>query len=216
MFDKNEITDLIKKHPVFSSLSNDRLSAIVHDERCAVFSNRGGDRISANGNGLFLITSGNLLVYRKGSGLPVLLQRLERGRLFGAASLFCEENEEVTELRADGDTSAFFIPIELIKELIRDDSTFALSYISFLSGKIRFLNRRMSELSAPSVTQKLAAYLLREESGIAKTKVKLASALGVGRASLYRALDELAEMGLISLDGKGVTVIDKEGLSNII
>ena len=74
----------------------------------------------------------------------------------------------------------------------------------------------MSELSAPSVTQKLAAFLLREENGIAQTKVKLASALGVGRASLYRALDELTESGLISVDGKSVTVIDSEGLSNII
>ena len=33
---------------------------------------------------------------------------------------------------------------------------------------------------------------------------------------LYRALDELTEMGLISLDGRNVTVIDPKGLSSII
>ncbi len=216
MFDKGEITNLIKKHPVFSLLSDDKLSALVLDNRCAVFSVLDGDKVSANGLGLFLIISGKLLVYRKGNGPPVLLQRLGYGKLFGAASLFCDENEDVTELRAEGNAAAFFIPIELIRELIRNDSAFALSYITFLSGKIRFLNRRMSELSAPSVTQKLAAFLLREENCIAQTKVKLASALGIGRASLYRALDELAGMGLISLDGRGVTVIDRNGLSDII
>ncbi|MBE6582097.1 MAG: Crp/Fnr family transcriptional regulator [Ruminococcaceae bacterium] len=216
MFDKGEITALLKKHPIFRSLSDVKLSDIVSDSRCKTVSASDGEEISANGLGLFLIISGSVLVFRKGNGLPVLLQRLEKGKVFGAASLFSEENEAVTILRADGDASAFFMPIGLITGLIRDNSAFALSYVTFLSGKIRFLNKRISELSAPSVTQKLAAYLTREENSIAQTKVKLASALGIGRASLYRALDELTELGLISVDGRSVTVIDPEGLSSII
>ncbi len=216
MFDNGEITALLKKHPIFRSLSDVKLFEIGSDGRCRTVSASDGAEISANGLGLFLILSGSVLVFRKGNGLPVLLQRLEKGKVFGAASLFSEEKEDVTMLRAEGDASAFFLPIGLITELIENDSAFALSYIAFLSGKIRFLNRRMSELSAPSVTQKLASFLLREESSIAQTKVKLASALGIGRASLYRSLDELSEMGLISVDGKSVTVIDREGLSSII
>ena len=216
MFDKGEITALLKKHPIFRSLSDVKLSDIVSDSRCKTVSASDGEEISANGLGLFLILTGSVLVFRKGNGLPVLLQRLEKGKVFGAASLFSEENEAVTILRADGDASAFFMPIGLITGLIRDNSAFALSYVTFLSGKIRFLNKRISELSAPSVTQKLAAYLTREENTIAQTKVKLASALGIGRASLYRALDELTELGLISVDGRNVTVIDSERLSSII
>lgn len=216
MFDRDEIIDLLKKHSIFGTLSDAKLSQIASDTRCKIKSAANGEEISAKGLGLFLIISGSVLVFRKGNGLPVLLQRLESGRVFGAASLFSDENQDVTVLRAENDASVFFLPIELISELVQTDSAFALSYITFLSGKIRFLNRRISELSAPSVTQKLAAFLLREEEDIAQTKVKLASALGIGRASLYRALDELAEMGLISLDGKSVTVIDPNGLSNII
>lgn len=216
MLDKGEITALLSKHPIFRSLPEKKLSEILSDLRCKTVSAADGEEVSANGLGLFLILSGSVLVFRKGHGLPVLLQRLEKGKVFGAASLFSEENESVTILRAEGDASAFFLPIGLIEELIRDNSTFALSYVTFLSGKIRFLNKRMSELSAPSVTQKLAAFLTRKENSIAQTKVKLASALGVGRASLYRALDELTELGLISVDGRNVTVIDPEGLSSII
>lgn len=216
MTDYGEITALLCKHPIFRSLSDSKLSDIVSDMRCKKASASDGEEISANGLGLFLILSGSVLVFRKGNGLPVLLQRLEKGKVFGAASLFGGENEAVTILRAEGDATAFFMPIGLIEELIRENSVFALSYITFLSGKIRFLNKRMSELSAPSVTQKLAAYLMREENGIAQTKVKLASALGIGRASLYRALDELTELGLISVNGRSVTVIDPEGLSSII
>jgi CRP-like cAMP-binding protein len=216
MLDKGEITALLKKHPIFGSLEDKRLSEIASDVRCKTFTSFNGEEISSNGLGLFMIISGSVLVFRKGNGLPVLLQRLEKGKVFGAASLFSEETEDVTILRAEGDASTFFLPIGLITELICENSDFALSYVTFLSEKIRFLNKRMSELSAPSVTQKLAAFLLRKENGIAQTKVKLASALGIGRASLYRALDELEETGLISVDGKNVTVIDPEGLSAII
>lgn len=216
MLDKGEITALLKKHPIFGSLEDKRLSEIASDVRCKTFTSFNGEEISSNGLGLFMIISGSVLVFRKGNGLPVLLQRLEKGKVFGAASLFSEETEDVTILRAEGDASTFFLPIALITELICENSDFALSYVTFLSEKIRFLNKRMSELSAPSVTQKLAAFLLRKENGIAQTKVKLASALGIGRASLYRALDELEETGLISVDGKNVTVIDPEGLSAII
>ena len=216
MCDNGKITALLKKHPIFGSFPESKLSGIVSDDRCRISKVACGEDISANGLGLFLIVSGSVLVFRKGNGLPVLLQRLERGKVFGAASLFSDENEDVTLLRAENSASVFFLPKDLIAELVRTDSTFAMSYISFLSEKIRFLNRRMSELSAPSVTQKVAAFLLCEEKGIAQTKVKLASALGIGRASLYRALDELTEMGLISIEGKGVTVIDSEGLSAII
>ena len=216
MLDNGEITALLKKHPIFGSLEDKRLSEIASDVRCKTFTSFTGEEISSNGLGLFMIISGSVLVFRKGNGLPVLLQRLEKGKVFGAASLFSEETEDVTILRAEGDASTFFLPIGLITELICENSDFALSYVTFLSEKIRFLNKRMSELSAPSVTQKLAAFLLRKENGIAQTKVKLASALGIGRASLYRALDELEETGLISVDGKNVTVIDPEGLSAII
>lgn len=216
MLDKGEITALLKRHPIFGSLEDKRLSEIASDVRCKTFTSFNGEEISSNGLGLFMIISGSVLVFRKGNGLPVLLQRLEKGKVFGAASLFSEETEDVTILRAEGDASTFFLPIGLITELICENSDFALSYVTFLSEKIRFLNKRMSELSAPSVTQKLAAFLLRKENGIAQTKVKLASALGIGRASLYRALDELKETGLISVDGKNVTVIDPEGLSAII
>ncbi len=216
MIVNGEIAALLKKHPIFSSLSEDTLTEILNDSRCKTVHATDSMEISSRGLGLYLILSGSVLVFRKGSGMPVLLQRLEKGRVFGAASLFSEDSEDVTVLNAEGDASAFFLPIELISELVRKDNGFALSYIAFLSGKIRFLNRRMSELSAPSVTQKVAAFLLREGNSIAQTKVKLASALGIGRASLYRALEELTEMGLISVSGKGVAVIDPVGLSDII
>ena len=138
MFSNGEITELLKKHPIFSPLSSEKLKEIVFDPRCKTVSALQGEKISSGGCGLSLITSGSVLVFRRGGGQPVLIQRLEKGRVFGAASLFCEESEDVTELKAETDAAVFFIPIALITKLIEADSNFAVAYIAFLSGKIRF------------------------------------------------------------------------------
>ncbi len=216
MLNKSEAICLLKAHSIFSSLPESTLEALLSDSRCKHISAKAGDEILLENTGLSLIVSGSLQVYRRGNGLPVLLQRLQKGKVFGAATLFSDESGQLTELRAETESEIFFMPSCLVKELVESESSFALAYISFLSGKIRFLNKRISELSAPSTTQKLAQFLLREKNDIAKTKVELASALGIGRASLYRALDELSETGLISVNGKSVTVTDREGLTKLI
>jgi CRP-like cAMP-binding protein len=218
MSNKN-VSQLLKDHPIFASVSEARLDCISKDPRCFTVSTKAGDDILDDEHyapALGLIISGTVLVYRKGGGLPVLLQRLEGGQLFGVSTLFSRTNAYVTELRAGNDCRVFFVPVTIIKELISESSEFAGDYITFLSGKIRFLNERIAELSAPTIIQKVAVFLLRGDGRIAPNKVQLASALGIGRASLYRALDEISEMGLISLQGKSVVILDREGLLKLV
>lgn len=214
----SQIVNMLKMHSIFSSITTERIEMISCDKRCFISSSKEGDDIIKVGSSpaLGLIIEGNVLVYRKGAGLPVLLQRLTEGKLFGASTLFSDSSEYQTELKAGSESKVFFIPSEIISELIISEPSFALDYVAFLSGKIRFLNERLSELSAPSALQKLASYLLKDEGRIALSRVQLASALGIGRASLYRALDELTDKGYISSDGKNVTVIDREGLMSLI
>ena len=45
--------------------------------------------------------------------------------------------------------------------------------------------------------------------------MKTADKLGVGRASLYRALDSLADSGVIKLETKKIFIIDPKGLERI-
>lgn len=215
----SQIVNLLKMHSIFSSLSSKKIETISCDDRCFISSSKDGDdiiKVGSSSSALGLILEGNVLVYRKGGGLPVLLQRLTAGKLFGASTLFSDSSEYLTELKAGSDCKVFFMPSEIISELIVGEPSFALDYVAFLSGKIRFLNERLSELSAPSALQKLSSYLLKDDGRIALSKVQLASALGIGRASLYRALDDLTEKGYISSDGKSVTVIDREGLMSLI
>jgi CRP-like cAMP-binding protein len=216
---KSQIINMLKEHSIFSSLDYKSIEKISSDPRCFIKLSKEGDDIidnCASSPALGLILEGTVLVYRKGGGLPVLLQRLTEGKLFGVSTLFCDSSEYLTELKAGSSCKVFFLPCSIITELITSTPSFAIDYIKFLSGKIRFLNGRLSELSAPSALQKLASFLIKGEGKLALSKVQLASALGIGRASLYRAIDELIEKGYISSDGKQITVKNREGLISLI
>ncbi len=90
------------------------------------------------------------------------------------------------------------------------------SYIAYLSGRIRFLTRKIDALTAGSTERKLARFLLsRAGEGldeVACSSAGLAKRLGVSRASLYRAYDALSARGLIRREGKRIRLLDAAGL----
>jgi len=81
--------------------------------------------------------------------------------------------------------------------------TSARNYIAFLSSKIRYLNRKIAELSMHGADARLLGYMKahageRGEVDMPKSMSLLASTLGIGRSSLYRALEKLEADGYIS------------------
>lgn len=213
------ISSRLSRHPIFSVLPREELAAIASDPRCETKSYRENDLVFSEHDhttALGLILSGSVLVHRVGGGNPVLLNRIPEGRLFGAAALFAEAEPFVTRITAAEPTAVFFLPAPLCEDLIRRRPDFAVGYVRFLSDRIRFLNRRIAELSAPGTEQKLAQYLSERDEVADLSMVQLAASLGIGRASLYRALDSLTERGLIERAGRGIRSLDREGLRSFV
>jgi CRP-like cAMP-binding protein len=73
----------------------------------------------------------------------VILRTLGAGSVFGAASLFGDDNKYVTQITAKGTTTAAFFTQTAINEIITADRAAALNYINFLSDRIRFCKRRV-------------------------------------------------------------------------
>ena len=122
----------------------------------------------------------------------------------------------VTEITAEKDSVIFFVPSEVLGSLITENGEFALSYIGFLTDRIRFLNRRISELSAGGAERKLAKYLLERDSDKPVSMTELASFLGIGRASLYRIIDGFTGNGFIEKNGRTIAVLDRDALCRLI
>lgn len=176
---------------------------------------------SCGSEGFPVILSGSAVIVSGRGEKSTVLRSLVSGDAFGAASLFSEEGEHRTVVRAKGDCSVAIVPVETIKTILENEPVCSMNYIRFLSGRISFLNRKIAAFTAGSAEAKLAVYLLSLpcDDGMCRIPCPisaLSSTLRIGRASLYRAFDDFARQGIIEKDGRIVRLIRPEELKIFI
>lgn len=152
----------------------------------------------------------------------VTLKHAYEGDVFGVASLFNDSKEYVSIIRAKTKCVILFINQEVIRELIMENHIIAFNYITFLSDRIRYLNNKIASFTAGTVEERFAKYLidLYEETESDKLSglvySRLASSLDVGRASLYRVIDNFIAQDMIIKDGRQIVIKDIEKIKKII
>ncbi len=217
---KREYLSAMKNCALFNNLD----VALVYktlEERCTVCSFTSNETVytrSKFNDSVGIVLEGSIEVY-KDEEKAVMLNRIGIGGFFGAAALFANKKEYVSVLVAKGNSTVMFIPFVEFKELLARDSVFALNYIDFLSGRIEFLNKKIDEFTAQDTNQKLCRYLIdnatQTESELVcsiKSMVELSKKLNMGRASLYRAFEDLEKENIIKRNGKNVMIDDVDKL----
>ncbi len=155
-----------------------------------------------------LIVSGSVTVHAPaGEHGALLMNRLGAGQLFGAAAVFGAEDVYVSHITAEEKTSVLFLTQDTLSAWLREFPTLAENYIRFLSGRIRFLNRKLAVLTTGSAEARLYHYLLdhADADGVVAlphSMVELAHTLHIGRSSLYRSLDALQAEGVLEREGR--------------
>lgn len=145
----------------------------------------------------------------------VPMNDLLTGDVFGVAALFGTDEQYPSTVVAESDCRILYIPQETVVLWMKEVPTVAQNYVGFLSDRIRFLNRRLSTLTAGQADGKLWKYLLahRDEGGVVTVSEgmsELAERLDMGRSSLYRSLDSLTEMGKIRRERKKIYILKTE------
>ncbi|HOU10411.1 MAG TPA: Crp/Fnr family transcriptional regulator [Clostridiales bacterium] len=161
-----------------------------------------------------LLLKGRARVTRGNAVLSVL----EPGELFGAVTLFAGKQQRSTDIRALTHCRTVFFGREPIEKLMETNRRMALDYIEYLSERVFYLTGKIEAYTAGSVESKLAGYLLKNASTGADDRLRadignlsaLARLLGVGRASLYRALDKLESEQTVYRIGKTVFITGEE------
>lgn len=215
--------DLLGGLFLFQGLTRDDLRAALSGEDSYYGSYRRGQVIYSPTDfqrALGVLLEGAVTVTKEGEpGHAMIVSVLRRGEAFGAAALFNQREDYVTTLTAREDCRILFFPQETVSRFLRDPRM-AENYVRYLSGRIHFLNGKIDSLIAGTGQRKLAQYLLSalDHSG-GQPRVELpcslsglADRLHMGRASLYRAFEQLQREGVARRSGRTVVILDLERL----
>ena len=221
----NEIeTELVSKTELFRGSPPSVLARILAVSDCTAAEYEKNEVVYDKTNfyrSLGIVLEGRLRVTKENADKrPIVMSTLQRGAIFGAAALFNSEPEYATKVTAIERSRVLFLPQRLIKRMIEREPDIAENYIRYLSERILFLNRKIYFLTAGTAEQRLAGFLLDnlavgEFSEMPMTMHRLADALNMSRASLYRAFDELTASGAVSKQGKLVCINNAELLKNL-
>ncbi len=211
----------MKNISIFKNLSDFEISSVVSDARCeTVFHKAGEDIYSADKfrKAVGIVISGTAICSSSLNG-GVTMRLLCEHECFGVAAVFSGDTRYVSYISAKSDCKVLFIPEEVISEAIERIPAFARNYIYFLTTRVQYLNTLVDAYSSPNVEIRLARYIVAYVGGrdvpFDLNMTALSKSLGIGRASLYRALDELEGKRLITRERGKIIVTDIEKLKKL-
>ena len=174
------------------------------------------------GDGFYMVDSGKVKIYKMSlSGKEQILHFFGPGEPFGEVPVFHGQPFPATAEALMKSTMLFF-PRDKFIRLVHEFPSIALNMLAVLSMRLRRFASQIESLSLKEVPARLAGYLLylSEEQGNADTveleisKGQLASLLGTIPETLSRIFAKMSEEGLITVEGKTIRIVDREGLTD--
>lgn len=141
------------------------------------------------------------------------------GQSFGEPVMFLER-PAVVDAQAASDALLLHLPKAAVFDEIEHNPRFTRRMIAGLSQRIESLVRELDHQALGSGRERLIAHLLHQGRGEAGpfvvrlpvAKAELASQLNLTAEHLSRILRELVRAGLLAIDGRKITVLDRERL----
>ncbi len=216
---KEVIAEMLASTALFHDMEKDTLLALLNLPGTKTESFKEGDVIYSPEStekilGFFL--SGTAAVHSVDSTNGVLLRDLNKGDIFGLATLFGSRSRYVSVITARKASRVLFFKAADIGILLEGDKTFAMNYVRCLSDKICYLNAKISCYTAGSPERKLAYFLCSQSPensfSLNISANSLSDMLNIGRASLYRVFDKFTADGFIKKEGKTITLLDRNAM----
>ena len=168
----------------------------------------------------FLLSGSCDVKHKRQDGTFVLLNTLSPPESFGILSVLSENEIYPTFVFARKSSAVLFFDKEDILFMIDSSPSISKNVIAFLTKKILFLNKKISTYSGGTVEEKLSLFLLAEykQSGseFHLNCKRCSEELGIGRASVYRAIEALVSLGVIEFCDKKIIVKSPEGLERTL
>jgi CRP/FNR family transcriptional regulator, dissimilatory nitrate respiration regulator len=219
-----KIQTFIANLPLFKELAReeiDRIAAGTREQHAAR-----GEVLFHKGDpceGFHMVIYGHVkLAFMSAAGDEKVVELIGPGQSFGEALMFMEK-PYVVYAQALADTLLLHIAKAVVFEEIEREPVFARKMIAGLSRRMHGLVSDLESYSLHSGTQRVIGYLLLAEPEgetaalpaqlkLPTSKSIIASRLNLTPEHFSRILHELTEAGLITVNGRTVTIPDLERL----
>jgi len=201
----------------------------IIDNSQVVYSFKKNEIIFSEGDpvkGIYFIISGKVKIFSVFDKTKLRIHRLAGdGKILGHRG-FSAATYPVSAI-ALTDTVVSFFPTEIFRNLIKTNSTLSLYLIDYFSGQLRESEERMKSLMHSDVKHRMAKilFILIESFGFEPGSDKLSYCLsrkdfagmaGITYETTVRTLNHFHKKGLIKIEGKGIRILDLEGLKDYI
>lgn len=215
------------KNPLFRGITLERLSTDLEVISFHTRSYKKGEILARQGdqcNRLVILTKGSvrgeMIDY---SGRLIKVEDITAPKALAPLFLFGEENNFPVEVTANEPTEVIELPKSSVLGLFRKNEQFLENYMNLSANYARTLSDKLFFMSFKTIRQKLASYLLRLQKQqrqlsvtLDRSQQELSDYFGVSRPSLARELAHMQEDGLLAVNRKHITILQKESLIRLI
>jgi len=210
--------------PLFQGLSDGELKTLseIAVERPV----KAGEMIFSDGEraaGLNIVAAGRVKIFKLSpNGKEQILHIMGPGEPFAEVPVFQGGNYPANAQAIEAGR-VLFIPRDELLKAIRKNPALALGMLAVLSRRLREFASTIENLSLRGVPERLSAYLLYlsdlaggvDEFDLDIKKGLIANLLGTTGESLSRILGKMTQAGIIRVDGKTITIIDRKSLADV-
>ncbi|MBP6872671.1 MAG: Crp/Fnr family transcriptional regulator [Bacteroidales bacterium] len=211
--------------PIFTGLSEEELEKLFQRCHCFTKNYEVGDIAAFSGepvNFLIIVLEGSV----KGemvdfSGKIIKIDDIRAPYPLASAFIFGKQNKFPVNVMANERTKLLYIPKYDFMKMLQADIRLMQNFLNVISGHTQILANKLKFLSFKTIKGKIAQYLLslagpdKDLIELPLTQSDLAEQFGVTRPSLARAMGEMSDEGMISVDRKVVRILDRRKLREV-
>ena len=170
----------------------------------------------------YLILSGRIKLYRVSpEGKEKVVEIMETGATFAEALMFLDQPHYPVTATALVPSRVIGISCREFKAMLRESVDTCFLLLGRMSFRLRSLIREIDALSLDTGTVRTVSYLLDHAPGDSDSyelqiaKSVIASRLSVKPETFSRILKNLHEQQIVSIDGRNVTIHDREAMQDL-
>jgi len=201
------------------------LSRILHFSRKEVLCSEGDPY-----RGMFIMLEGLAVVYKLSQdGRMLILHVCRPGDTLAEVPLFEEQDAGYPAYaRATRASEILFLPKARFTPFLKQHPEVAWELLKVFAAKAKEMSLQLEGVTLREVTSRLARYLLREVEAVSSnnddqpvltlplTKGSVASYLGTVHETLSRTFAQLIREKIVAVDGRRITILDKQRLERMV